>query len=194
MVANNRCFSNEIRFRKTSPIPKRITWREDPTGGVPPRPPPAHCRQGSSQFLVIRIVRGPASSGSAILTGQAQSCIIFRALPIGSLGTTITGAFWVEPWADQLRLNIRRSSNVGLATHCRTLCVPIFASRLDSQRRILASAVPSHSPTTEELLKRAEDPMREDCAYLKDFNAAVDALQKRQAEFQTEHPAFGRHS
>src|SRR5438874_6160777 len=83
--------------------------------GVPPRPPPAHCRQGSSQFLVIRIVRGPASSGSAILTGQAQSCIIFRALPIGSLGTTITGAFWVEPWADQLRLNIRRSSNVGLA-------------------------------------------------------------------------------
>src|SRR5207249_12019125 len=99
-------------------------------------------------------------------------------LPIGSLGTTITGAFWVEPWADQLRLNIRRSSNVGLATHCRTLCVPIFASRLDLQRRILASAVPSHSPTTEELLKRAEDLMREDCAYLKDFNAAVDALQK----------------
>jgi len=72
--------------------------------------------------------------------------------------------------------------------------VPIFASRLDSQRRILASAVPSHSPTTEELLKRAEDLMREDCAYLKDFNAAVDALQKRQAEFQTEHPAFGRYS
>jgi len=36
--------------------------------------------------------------------------------------------------------------------------------------------------------------MREDCAYLKDFNAAVDALQKRQAEFQTEHPAFGRYS
>jgi len=65
--------------------------------------------------------------------------------------------------------------------------VPIFASRLDSQRRILASAVPSHSPTTEELLKRAEDLM-------KDFNAAVDALQKRQAEFQTEHPAFGRYS
>src|SRR5438046_6699677 len=58
VVANNRSFSNEIRFRKTSPIPKRITWREDPTGGVPPRPPPAQCRQGSSQFLVIRIVRG----------------------------------------------------------------------------------------------------------------------------------------
>ena len=69
--------------------------------------------------------------------------------------------------------------------------MPIFASRLDSQRRILASAVPSHSPTTEELLKRAEDLMREDCAYLKDFNAAVDQLLKRQAEFQTEHPAFG---
>ena len=68
--------------------------------------------------------------------------------------------------------------------------MPIFASRLDSQRRILASAVPSHSPTTEELLKRAEDLMREDCAYLKDFNAAVDALRKRQAEFQSEHPAF----
>ncbi len=84
--------------------------------------------------------------------------------------------------------------------------MPIFASRLDSQRHILASAVPSHSPTTEELLKRAEDLMREDCAYLKDFNAAVDALQKRQAEFpvdqlqtkqekfQAEHPAFGRYS
>src|SRR3989442_4672439 len=60
--------------------------------------------------------------------------------------------------------------------------------------RILASAVPSHSPTTEELLRRAEDLMREDCAYLKDFNAAADAFQKRQAEFQTEHPAFGRYS
>ena len=68
---------------------------------------------------------------------------------------------------------------------------------LDERGKInyaLTSAVPSHSPTTEELLKRAEDLMREDCAYLKDFNAAVDALQKRQAEFHTEHPAFGRHS
>src|SRR5438309_11218764 len=96
--------------------------------------------------------------------------------------------------AQHTAIKQRRSSKVGLATHCRTLCVPIFASRLDLQRRILASAVPSHSPTTEELLKRAEDLMREDCAYLKDFNAAVDALQKRQAEFQTEHPAFGRYS
>ncbi len=72
--------------------------------------------------------------------------------------------------------------------------MPIFASRLDSQRHILASAVPSHSPTTEELLKRAEDLMREDCAYLKDFNAAVDQLQTKQEKFQAEHPAFGRYS
>ena len=30
----------------------------------------------------------------SILTGQAQSCINFGALSIGSVGTTITGAFW----------------------------------------------------------------------------------------------------
>ena len=61
--------------------------------------------------------------------------------------------------------------------------MPIFASRLDSQRHILASAA-----------KRAEDLMREDCAYLKDFNAAVDQLQTKQEKFQAEHPAFGRYS
>ena len=38
--------------------------------------------------------------------------------------------------------------------------------------------------TTEELLKRAEDLMRQDWAYLEDFNAALDQLQKRQEEFQ----------
>jgi len=54
--------------------------------------------------------------------------------------------------------------------------------------------VTSSHPTTEELLKHAEDMMREDWEFLKDFNAAVDALQKRQAEFQAEHPAFGPYS
>ncbi len=63
-----------------------------------------------------------------------------------------------------------------------------------SHRRILASAVSSHSPTTEQLLKRVEDMMREDWEFLKDFNAAVDQLQKKQEKFQTEHPAFGRYS
>ena len=48
--------------------------------------------------------------------------------------------------------------------------------------------------TTEELLKRAEDLMHEDREYLEDFNAAVDTLQKKQAEFQAEHPPFGRYS
>ena len=52
----------------------------------------------------------------------------------------------------------------------------------------------SSTPTTEQLLKRAEDMMHEDREYLEDFNAAVDTLQKKQAEFQTEHPAFGRYS
>ena len=61
----------------------------------------------------------------------------------------------------------------------------------DLRRRILACAVPSHSPTTEELLKRAEDLMRQDWAYLKDFNAALDQLQKKQEEFQAEHLPFG---
>jgi len=39
--------------------------------------------------------------------------------------------------------------------------------------------VPSHSPTTEELLERAEDMMRQDWAYLKDFNAALAGCGKR---------------
>ena len=80
-------------------------------------------------------------------------------------------------------------ANVGLATHCRTL--PIFASRLDSQRRILASAVPSHSPTTEELLKRAEDLIRQNQECREGFIAAMNRLLKRQAEFQAEHPPWG---
>ena len=48
--------------------------------------------------------------------------------------------------------------------------------------------------TTQELLKHAEDMMREDQEFLKDFIAAVDQLLKRQEQFQTEHPAFGRYS
>jgi len=44
-------------------------------------------------------------------------------------------------------------------------------------------------------VKHAEDMMREDQEFLKDFNTAVDQLQKRQAEFEAEHPPFGdRHS
>ena len=52
----------------------------------------------------------------------------------------------------------------------------------------------SSTPTTKELLKRAEDMMREDWEFLKDFNAAVDQLQTKQEKFQAEHPAFGRYS
>jgi hypothetical protein len=55
----------------------------------------------------------------------------------------------------------------------------------------LARTVPSTSPTTEQLLKRAEDVMRQDQEYLEDFNAAIDRLQQRQAEFQAEHPTWG---
>ncbi len=62
---------------------------------------------------------------------------------------------------------------------------------LDLHRRILASAVPSHSPTTEELLKRAEEMMRQDWAYLENLNAALDQLQKTQEKFEAEHPPFG---
>jgi len=47
------------------------------------------------------------------------------------------------------------------------------------------------TPTTEELLKRAEDVMRRDQEYLENFNAAVDRLLKQQAEFKAEHPPFG---
>jgi hypothetical protein len=60
-----------------------------------------------------------------------------------------------------------------------------------SLRRILASNVTFSNPTTQELLKRAEDLIQQDQEYLENFNAAIDALQKRQAEFQAEHPPFG---
>ncbi len=46
--------------------------------------------------------------------------------------------------------------------------------------RILASTVTLNNLTTQELLKRVEDMMREDWEFLKDFNAAVDQLQKKQ--------------
>jgi len=55
----------------------------------------------------------------------------------------------------------------------------------------LASKVTFSNPTTEELLKRAEDLIHQDQEYLKDFSAALDHLQKRQEEFHAEHPAFG---
>jgi len=51
--------------------------------------------------------------------------------------------------------------------------------------------VPSHSPTTQELLKRAEDAMCQDWAYLENFNAILDQLQKTQEKFEAEHPPFG---
>jgi len=51
--------------------------------------------------------------------------------------------------------------------------------------------VPSTSPTTEQLLKLAEELIHQDQEFLKDFNAAVDQLQKKQEKFQTEHPPFG---
>jgi hypothetical protein len=56
-----------------------------------------------------------------------------------------------------------------------------------SRRRILGT-VHSSTPTTEELLKRAKDLIRESGEYLENFNAAVDQLQKAQAEFRAEHP------
>ena len=58
-------------------------------------------------------------------------------------------------------------------------------------RRILASTVTLNNLTTQELLKHAEDMMREDWEFLKDFNAAVDQLLKKKEEFQAEHPPFG---
>ena len=57
--------------------------------------------------------------------------------------------------------------------------------------RTRPSKVTFSNPTTEELLKRAEDLIHQDQEYLKDFSAALDQLQKRQEEFHAEHPAFG---
>ena len=68
------------------------------------------------------------------------------------------------------------------------------AGRSSIDRRILALTVTFSNPTTEELLKRAEDLMRQNQEYLEDFNAALDQFLKRKAEFQAEHPAFGRYS
>ena len=58
-------------------------------------------------------------------------------------------------------------------------------------RRTLAGSVPSSRPTTEQLLKRAADLMRQYREYLENFNAAVDQLLKLQAEFKAEHPPSG---
>src|SRR5437879_12296186 len=85
-------------FAKTSRIRKELLDERPLPAGSPRDHRPPSVAKARLNFLVIRIVRGPASSGSAILTGQAQSCITFGALSIVSLGTTITGAFWVEPW------------------------------------------------------------------------------------------------
>jgi hypothetical protein len=56
---------------------------------------------------------------------------------------------------------------------------------------ILAGNVTFSNPTTEELLKRAEDVIRQNQDYLKDFMASVDQLLRRQEQFRAEHPAFG---
>jgi hypothetical protein len=61
-------------------------------------------------------------------------------------------------------------------------------------RRILARNVMFSNLTTQELLKHAEDIMREDQEFLKDFNVAVVALEKKQDEFRAEHPAFSPYS
>src|SRR5213080_2758999 len=98
MVPITDCFSNRYDFAKPLPIRKELLGERPLLAGSPRAHRPRPVAKARLEFLVIRIVRGPASSGSAILTGQAQSCITFGALSIGSLGTTITGAFWVEPW------------------------------------------------------------------------------------------------
>jgi len=43
-------------------------------------------------------------------------------------------------------------------------------------------------------IDHSEDLIRQNQEYLEDFNAALDQLLKRKAEFQAEHPAFGRYS
>ena len=63
--------------------------------------------------------------------------------------------------------------------------------RTELHGRILASNVTLSGPTTEELLKCADDLIHQDREYLADFSAAIDQLQKRKEEFQAEHPPFG---
>ena len=46
------------------------------------------------------------------------------------------------------------------------------------------------NPTTEELLKRAQDMIHEDQDYLKGFQRCRKPTPKRQAEFEAEHPGF----
>ena len=60
---------------------------------VPPRSPAPPCRQGRLDFLSSGSSFEASTEQISILTGQAQSCINFGALSIGSVGTTITGAF-----------------------------------------------------------------------------------------------------
>jgi len=51
--------------------------------------------------------------------------------------------------------------------------------------------VRSSTPTTEELLNRAKDLIRQNREYLEHFNAVIDQLHKREEEFQAEHPPGG---
>ena len=78
----------------------------------------------------------------------------------------------------------RKGESASASGHCSR---PLLSL---SRRRILGT-VYSSTPTTEELLKRAKDLIRKDQEYLKDFNAAIDQLQKKKEEFQAEHPPFG---
>ena len=48
--------------------------------------------------------------------------------------------------------------------------------------RRIPGTVHSSTPTTEELLKRAEDMMREDWEFLKDFNAACRPTSEKAGE------------
>ena len=67
----------------------------------------------------------------------------------------------------------------------------VFRENQAIRTQAYTCAVLSHSPTTQELLKRAQALIHLDQDYLKDFNAAIDQLQKKQETFQAEHPPFG---
>ena len=94
MVPITDCFSNRYDFAKPLPIRKELLGERPLLAGSPRAHRPRPVAKARLDFLPSGSSFEASTEQISILTGQAQSCINFGALSIGSVGTTITGAFW----------------------------------------------------------------------------------------------------
>ena len=83
------------------------------------------------------------------------------------------------------RIMPERANPASASGHCSR---PLFSL---SHRAYTFGTVHSSTPTTEELLNRAKDLIRQNREYLEHFNAVIDQLHKREEEFQAEHLPWG---